>query len=69
MIMDKNQEQSNNEEVNSNKNNHAVQGEQPESNENDGVDYSNLDIDESTGGSAMEDQENENSRDMDEDEI
>ena len=69
MIMDKNREQSNNEEVNSNKNNHVVQGEQPENNENDGVDYSNLDIDESTGGSAMEDQENENSRDMDEDEI
>jgi len=66
--MDENQEQYNNG-VNLNKKDSTIQDEQPENNEIDDVNYSNLDIDESTGGSAMAEQENENIRDIDKDEI
>lgn len=49
------------------KNPSAQQGQQ-ENDENKDLDYSNLDIEESTGGSAME-QEGEDIRDIDKDEI
>jgi len=38
-------------------------------NKNKRIDYSDLDIEESTGGSAMEDQEDGTIRDMDDEEI
>ncbi|TCK80752.1 hypothetical protein C8N28_2506 [Albibacterium bauzanense] len=64
--MDENQEQYN--KGNFHRKNSSAQQGQQENDENKDLDYSNLDIEESTGGSAME-QENENVRDIDEDEI
>jgi|GEM_PF-3006990 len=47
----------------------ATKQDQRQNNESTDIGYSDLDIEESTGGSAMEDQENVNSRDIDDEEI